>query len=397
MTAATYSRQAPGGVPTRNQVHVPRAPHVVFSGGATGGHLFPGLAVAERLALADGRLRITFAGQGKAWEQAQVARAGFEYLALPCLPTPQSPWSAWRFLRSHLVGYREASAFARATAVSAVVGLGGYSSVPMARVAARHRLPLVLLEQNVVPGRATRWLARSATWVCASFAETASALPFPNRVRVTGNPLRLQFRSLATSPEMCLPTASDLTRPRRLIILGGSGGDELLNQHAPKAIYKLGAALAGWEIVHQTGKRGHENTRTLYRKLGLSATVTPFIEQMAAVLSESDLALSVAGGGTLAELAAAGVPAVLVPLAHALDDHQRLNAEALAAGGSARVVDARSVRGRIDEALVASLAPLVRDERARLKMRHAMLCAARPEAALRVARLIQDVLAAVEP
>jgi len=166
--------------------------HIVFSGGGTGGHLFPGLAVAQQLAAAVPGLRITFCGGGKPFERKYVSRAGFEYLTLPARPLPHGAREAVAFLVENVAGYLAASRFLSEEHVAAVVGLGGYASVPMARAATQRRVPLVLLEQNAIAGRATRWLARRAALVCTAFDETAG-LRCRCPVRVTGNPVRAKF------------------------------------------------------------------------------------------------------------------------------------------------------------------------------------------------------------
>ena len=154
--------------------------HIVFSGGGTGGHLFPGLAVAQQLAAAVPGVRITFCGGGKPFERKYVGRAGFDYLTLPARPLPHGAREAVAFLVENVAGYLAASRFLGEEHVAAVVGLGGYASVPMARAATQRRVPLVLLEQNAVAGRATRWLARRAALVCTAFdADRRPSLPLP--------------------------------------------------------------------------------------------------------------------------------------------------------------------------------------------------------------------------
>src|SRR5439155_1435237 len=136
--------------------------HIVLAGGGTAGHLFPGLAVAEQLARAEPAARITVAGAGRSFERAHVLAAGLDYLPLRCRPLPRRPTDAIRFVADNLRGYYAAVRFVRDQEVSIVVGLGGYASAAMARAAIARRLPLVLLEQNAMPGRATRWLAPRA-------------------------------------------------------------------------------------------------------------------------------------------------------------------------------------------------------------------------------------------
>ena len=164
----------------------PEPCHVVFAGGGTGGHLFPGLAVASELRALNAAVRITLATGNKPLEREQVAAAGLEQLKLPSHPWPRGPRGAWRFVAENLSGYRAARRFLRENEVSAVVGLGGYASAPMAWAAASAGVPLVLLEQNAVPGRVTRWLAPRASLVCVAFEEARSQLQCGGPVRCDG-------------------------------------------------------------------------------------------------------------------------------------------------------------------------------------------------------------------
>src|ERR1700722_1084846 len=230
--------------------------HIVLAGGGTAGHLFPGLAVADLLVRSGLTNRITVIGSGKPFEQQQVTAAGYEYLPLPCRPLPRRPGQALRFVTDNLSAFYTARRFLRTTEVALVVGLGGYASAAAVRAAARSKIPYVLLEQNVVPGRATRWLAPQAAIVCAAFSEVRTHLRPRTRVRVTGTPLRKEF---ARPRRESIPPPGE-KRPPRLIVLGGSGGSRTLNEHAPRAIYKARAALTGWEVIHQTGTASPEST-----------------------------------------------------------------------------------------------------------------------------------------
>jgi UDP-N-acetylglucosamine--N-acetylmuramyl-(pentapeptide) pyrophosphoryl-undecaprenol N-acetylglucosamine transferase len=259
------------------------------------------------------------------------------------------------------------------------VGLGGYASVPMAWAASRRGVPLVLLEQNAVPGRATRWLARRATVVCLAMAQAQSKLSCRCPVQVTGNPIRAGFHR-----DPCRQVAA--SAGRRLVVLGGSGGAESLNQNVPLALAKVRRLLAGWQIVHQSGEAGVRATAQLYGGLGLPATVRGFVADMPRLLAGAELAVCRAGGTTLAELAAAGVPAVLVPYPHAADDHQRHNAKAFSAG--AVTVDSRRLPGPLHGHLAAVLWDLLGEPGRLKRMSAAMYRLARPRAAGDVAELI---------
>lgn len=355
--------------------------HVVFSGGGTGGHLFPGLAVADELRRAEPQIRITFAGRGTAFERDHVSRAGYDYLRLASRPLPRGPWQAVRFFTEHLAGYRAARKFVRRQQVSAVVGLGGYASVPMARAAAAQRVPLVLLEPNACPGRANAWLAGSATLLCTAFESARRQLRTRCPVRLTGTPVRTQSA----------PPRGDGARPRQLLVLGGSQGARVLNQQVPRALYRVGKLAAGWRIVHQSGPRDHEATRELYHKLAIRAEVMPFVEDLPRLLAETDFAVARAGGSTIAELAAAGVGALVIPYPHAADDHQRKNAEELVKAGAAVMVDAREVSGRLDYRLADELKALLSYPQRIVALGEAMHSLARPASAWTVAMMVRDL------
>jgi UDP-N-acetylglucosamine--N-acetylmuramyl-(pentapeptide) pyrophosphoryl-undecaprenol N-acetylglucosamine transferase len=363
--------------------------HILFAGGGTAGHLFPGLAVADELKRAAPHLRISFAGSGKFFESEHVGRAGYKYVTVPCRPLPRKAIETLRFLPDNVHGYYAARTLLRDERVSLVVGLGGYASVPAARAAARLGVPYVLLEQNAVPGRATRWLAPGAALVCSALEGLHTQLRGGCRLRVTGNPLRQAFNKKAT-PANLLP--SRIGRARRLVVLGGSGGSSTLNTQVPFALYKSGAALHDWQIIHQSGERNAAAVGLLYRKLGIRATVAPFIANLPEVLRCSHLAVSRAGGTTLAELAASGLPAVLLPFPKATDDHQRKNADVFAAAGGAALVDEREVSGRLDNHLAGAISGLATDHLLRARKAESMYRLARPEATRIVADAITYVL-----
>ena len=392
--------------------------HIVFSGGGTGGHLFPGLAVAESLSAQIARLRVTFAGSGKTFEQRNVAAAGFEYLALPCRPLPGKAGEAVSFLVENLAGYFAARRFLKEERVDAVVGLGGYASVPMGRAAAQSGRPLILLEQNAVPGRATRWLSKKADLICTSFPETEDRFSGHCPVRLTGNPVRKDFFSgrrsslalkegpvenaeplpLPSSPQPNPPPANFRSAPgegtpaHQLLVFGGSGGARSLNESLPRAFYKLRDQLMGWNIIHQTGDADFHTTALLYEKLAIEATVLPFLHDLPWQLQRADLAVCRAGGTTLAELAAAGVPAVLIPYPSAKDDHQRKNALVYSAAGAASIVEEPLASGRLDDALAGQLQILLTEEEKRREMSAAMARLAHPYAAADIADLVWSMV-----
>lgn len=355
--------------------------HIVFSGGVTGGHLFPGLAVAEQIARLAPGARITFCGPGGKLDRNEVARAGHEYLELACPRAPRRFWRFPHFAQHMLQGQWAAATYLRRNSVSAVVGLGGFASAPMALAAARRRIPLVLLEQNAVLGRANRWLSRLSQALCLAFDETDRTPDAARRiVHVTGTPIRSAFNT------------RQLKQERVLLVLGGSGGARALNEAVPRALAGLRAALDGWRVVHQSGAGDQDSTVAAYRAAGIDATVAPFITDMPAALCNAALAVCRAGGSTLAELAVIGTPAVLIPFAQAADDHQRQNARAYARGGAATLIDGAGLSPHeLQKHIQSELARLLADESERIRMARAMNTFGRPDAAQRVAEIVLDL------
>jgi UDP-N-acetylglucosamine--N-acetylmuramyl-(pentapeptide) pyrophosphoryl-undecaprenol N-acetylglucosamine transferase len=359
--------------------------------------LFPGLAVATRLADDMPRVRISFAGSGKEFERRQVVAAGFDYVPIACAPLPHRLRDLPGFVLANLSGYRAAKRFLTGQQVTAVVGLGGYASVPMARAAARRAIPLLLLEQNAVPGRATRWLARSATMVCTAFRQCDGYLPARCPVRLTGNPIRGGFFGTPRALREVRPHAereeydAGVAAGANLLVLGGSAGARSLNENVPQTLARIRPMLAGWTVIHQSGPADVCRTQDLYDACGLRAFVAAFLTDMPQTLARTRLAICRAGGTTLAELAASGVPAVLVPYPHAADDHQRRNAASFAASGGCLVIDERDGRLPLADRLAEVLSPLVADSCRLAVMSSAIRRLAKPAAAAEIAAVIRQL------
>ena len=382
-------------------------PHVLFAAGGSASHLFPGMAVADHLRrLMPGAL-VTFAGTGAARERHTVRIAGHHYSTIPTHPLPRNPLQAVRFVTDNVAGYCAARWMLREQRVSLVVGLGGSTSVAVVRAAVARGIPVVLLEQNAVPGRTTRWLSRAAAMVCAAFEEVRPHLHVQAPVTVTGNPCRTVFEDLykrtmgqaanvraglTDAPGALGGGAVGPRRQKRLVILGGSGGARSLNEAIPPALKRLGDRLHDWQIVHQTGDGQLQETESRYAQLGLKALAVTHIDEIASVLFASDLVVSRASGTTLAELALAGVPALLVPFPHAADNHQTANAKVYAAAHACRMVDETQQTGALDAALARELDSLVSDHHLRVEMGRNMQKLARPQAAAQIAGAIADQL-----
>jgi len=282
---------------------------------------------------------------------------GYALTAHDAPPLAQIKRRPWHFLTAHWRAIRDIRREFQTDRPAAVIGLGGFASVPVVIAAQRESIPVLLLEQNVIPGRANWWLARRHP-ICVTFDETREHLPRRAVCHVTGNPLREEILALysSTSPQPLgatagLPSseilpgkhtsgqAGSATQPKTLLILGGSHGSRQINESAFNAVRNLREQLATWHIIHQTGPDGAEQARRIYSQCHLSATAEPFFDDLPRLYPQTTLAISRAGATTLTELAAAGIPSILLPYPLAAADHQTRNADAFANAGAAILID----------------------------------------------------------
>lgn len=355
-----------------------KAIHVLMAGGGTGGHVFPALAVAAELERRGHR--VSWAGRARSMEYKLVTAAGLDFHELPAHPwvgqgLGSKAGAAITLLTSSLRG----RALVRTTAADAVLGTGGYVSTPAvlgARLAGR---PAFLLEPNARAGAANRLAAR---WAKAAFvAHETTARDLSCEVEVSGIPVRADFHEIGPLPE----------GNAHLLILGGSQGAQQLNQLIPTVVARLVAEseLPGLTVTHQTGGAHVDSVRAAYRTHGVdidgAVSVVPFIEEVAAAMTRAHLVVSRAGALATAELAAAGRPAVLVPLLGAGAGHQRLNAERVQESGGAIVPSGHELdAGEFGDAVMG----LLRDRSRLLAMSLSARALAQPRAASRIAEAV---------
>ncbi|MGY8564210.1 undecaprenyldiphospho-muramoylpentapeptide beta-N-acetylglucosaminyltransferase [Paracidovorax citrulli] len=353
--------------------HASPRPVLIMAGG-TGGHIFPGLAVA-RVLRARG-IPVTWLGSEGGMETRLVPQhdihidtlaisglRGKGKLALLTAPG--------RLLRA----VRAAGFLIRDRQPRAVIAFGGFASGPGGLAARLHGLPLLVHEQNRAPGLTNRVLSRFARRVLTGFPGS-----FAQREEAVGNPVRAEIAAIA-APEQRL---ADRHGPLRLLVLGGSQGARALNNAVPKAL----AAVAGEfavEVRHQSGEKLHAEALQAYQDAGVAAQVQPFIADMADAFGWADLVVCRSGASTLAELCAAGVGSVLVPFAAAVDDHQTRNAEYLVERGAAVLL-------KQDDALALQLQHVLRDLAANPARRMQMAVAARALAKVDAAERIADII-----
>ena len=348
---------------------------VVIAGGGTGGHLYPGIAVARELMARDSGAQVSFAGTASGIESRVLPREG---LALDLIRSgglkgksiadrlrgawllPLGIGDAWRLLSKRRPNL--------------VIGVGGYSSGPVVLVAALRGIATMVLEQNAVPGLTNRLLAPMVRAAAVTYDSTRSF--FGSKAVLSGNPVRPEF--FASAGPSTEAGADGSNAVVRVLVFGGSQGAHAVNVAMVEAAAELAAGRPHIRITHQTGERDVEMVRAGYGKAGIQADVEPFFYDMGRQLGRADVIVCRAGATTLAEVAAAGKAAILIPLPTATDDHQRRNAEALAASGAAEVLLQSEATG---STLAKRILSLAGDEAARTRMATAARALARPDAA----------------
>jgi UDP-N-acetylglucosamine--N-acetylmuramyl-(pentapeptide) pyrophosphoryl-undecaprenol N-acetylglucosamine transferase len=353
----------------------------LFAGGGTGGHLFPGIAVAEQLLTQRPEARILFVGSDRSIERQILAGTPFLHCELPAPSLAVVRRHPLQFARQLNAARRQARELLERESPLAVIGCGGFASAAPVYAAWRQSVPFVLLEQNTIPGRATRWLSRLGGTVCLSFEAARSHLPSSARTLVTGNPVRREIEELANRPN---ETARQPGEIRTLLVLGGSQGARPVNEMLIDFANRSAHALAGWQVVHQTGQADVGRVRQAYAAAGIDADVAAFFPNLAVQYRQASLVVSRAGATTLAELACAATPAVLVPYPQAMDNHQWHNARVFEQAGAAVIVEQQSDPTAGSQAFDETLSRLLNDEHRRATMARAMAGLARPDAAARV-------------
>ena len=347
---------------------------VLIAAGGTGGHLFPGIAVADELVRRDAGTRVVFAGTPRGLESRLVPRAGYALELLPILPLngvglvrmlSGLAVLPWGLLKSALLVLR--------LRPSAVLGIGGYAGGPVTLLAALLGVRAVILEPNARPGFTNRILGPFVDTAACAYDE--ARVSFGAKGVLTGNPVRGGFAALP---------ARQPREPLTLLAFGGSQGSRALNQALVAAL----PSLPGPErlrIVHQTGPALRDEVEAAYRAAKRPDEVVAFLDDMPRSFGEADLVLSRSGATTCAELCAAGKAAILVPFGGAADDHQTTNARALEAQGAARVVLEPQLTG---DSLARAVAELLGAPETLTAMGVAARRLGRPDAAARVADLL---------
>ena len=308
---------------------VNQTPKVMIMAGGTGGHVFPGIAIAK--ALQEQGIAVCWLGTQVGMEQPWVEKANIPFDAIAIKGLRGKGLLGW--LRSPLSVWQatlQAKAIIEQQQPHLVLGMGGFVCGPGGLAAKLKGLPLVIHEQNAVPGLTNRWLAKLADWVFTAFPQTVIS---GEHVQLVGNPVREELASIATVQPH---------QPRHLLVLGGSRGALALNEQVPKALALLPESVRP-QVWHQTGEKTFQQAQAAYQQAGVSAQLVPFIEDMAEAYQWADLVICRAGALTVSELMTVARPAILVPFPFAVDDHQTANAKVLAQMGGGQVIQQKAL------------------------------------------------------
>ena len=323
---------------------------VVIAGGGTGGHLYPGIALAKALMRQDMNIKVSFVGTQKGIESEVLPREGFELktiLSAGLLGKKSvSRWMSWVKLP---IGTAQSMCFLINKRPNLVVGVGGYASGPLVLSAWLLRIPILIHEQNFFPGLTNKWLGKIATKVAISFKDSAKFFP-KDKVALTGNMIREDF---------CQPQEELPVKPQeffRILVLGGSQGAHSINVAMVEALQSLTSKLGNIHITHQTGKNDYEMVKTEYENSGLSYEVRPFIDDIAEQYNKASLVICRAGATTLAEVTACGKVSVLIPYPHAAHNHQEKNAQVLDSANAGELMLDKDLSGeRIAKSILRAI------------------------------------------
>jgi UDP-N-acetylglucosamine--N-acetylmuramyl-(pentapeptide) pyrophosphoryl-undecaprenol N-acetylglucosamine transferase len=351
---------------------------VLIAGGGTGGHVIPALAIARELKTrysAD----ILFVGTARGIENRLVPKAGFGLMLVKVGALKNvSLMTRLRTLVDLPLAILHSRKIIRAFDPHVVVGVGGYASGPAMAAAILRGIPTLAFEPNYVPGFANKVVGR---WVSAGAVHFEQTRHYFRNARVVGVPVRAEFFNISSLPENHPPT---------LLVFGGSQGARAINQAVTAVVPLLQEYIPGLQVIHQTGERDYNEVQATYTRAGASAEVSAFIDNMPQAFARADLLVCRSGASTVAEITAAGKPAIFIPFPQAADDHQRRNAEAIATAGAAVLVPESELT---PEKLAQAITGLFRDPARLREMSEKAKALGHQDAAGQVAQMIADLAA----
>ena len=309
--------------------------NVIFAGGGTGGHLIAGLSIAQEISSRFPGANIIFFGTSKKGESGYIGKSGYEFKQIKaCKFTSFIRLPV--FIIASLIGVIYSLINIIRIKPDIIIGLGGYGSALPVVAACIAGVPIVLIEQNVIPGRANLIMARWADAVLCHWESTKRRFKKVHSVSVTGIPIREGV--IANGAEIGKNPFGLTSQGKTLLVMGGSQGAQAINKVILQSIPELKDLIPDLQIIHLTGKEGYKEAKDVYDNLGISSFVSEFSNDMGIAYKLSDLVICRAGANTIAEISAVGIPAILIPYPYATDNHQYWNAYELARIGGALII-----------------------------------------------------------
>jgi UDP-N-acetylglucosamine--N-acetylmuramyl-(pentapeptide) pyrophosphoryl-undecaprenol N-acetylglucosamine transferase len=361
-----------------------------FAGGGTGGHLYPAIAAAERIIALEPKARVLFFCSTRDIDKYILSQTDFQFSILPAKTFPLRPTQIPYFLKSFRDSYKTAAQELAKNKNSVVIGLGGFVSGPACLAAYHKRVPLALLNVDIVPGKANKIIARWADEIFVQFEDTAKY--FNNRkakISALGCPLRRGFAN--PDPTKAIEKIN-LDKGRKiLLITGASSGSQSINDAVCSILDKLDCFADDWQIVHLAGRNNPEIVNTAYEKAKIRHRILDYYDEMPDLLAAADLVVGRSGAVSIAEFAVSGVPSICVPYPHHKDRQQYLNAQKLVDAGAAVIVEDLPDNNKFAEKLWNELECLMKNAQKRLQMARSSTNFAKPKASFEIAERLLKI------
>lgn len=353
---------------------------ILIVAGGTGGHLYPGISVANKLKEQNHQVLMII--RDKDMEKEVVSKYHLEFDTISGVGLKKSISGLLKFCIHFIRGLGQAKNILAKFKPDVILAMGNYLSLPVALAGQRYNIPVVLHEQNCLPGKATMFLAKKAAKICISFIESTGYLEkYQSKIVFTGNPLR---------PEMAARQGNTSVKPgKNILVFGGSQGAHSINMAMIAALDNMEKVRTEATITHLTGTKDLSLAEDGYRERNFDVTLVSYLHDMQEVYTKATLVVSRAGAATIAELAFYGLPSILVPYPFAAEDHQRINADVLVKSGAARMILDRDLTGEI---LAKNIMEIIQNDTTLQQMSAAARKLAQPQAAEHIAKVLAEIL-----
>ncbi len=352
---------------------------VLIVAGGTGGHLYPGISVAKKLI--ENHHQVLLVIRAKELEMKAVSNAHLEFATIAGTGLKKSLVGllifGWQFLK----GFSQAQGIIARFNPEVILAMGNYLSLPIAMAGRQRKIPVVLHEQNCLPGKATKFLAKKAAAICISFAESVAYLGiYKSKIVFTGNPLRPEILAAGAKPRD--------RQTSNVLVFGGSQGAHKINQAMVEALDRLESVRTKMTITHLSGTKDQQLVEKGYQERNFNVSLASYREDMHEAYMKASLVVARAGAATLAELAYFGLPSILIPYPYAAEDHQRINAEVFVQAGAARMIMDQDLSS---ETLANNIMEIIQNETVLQYMSKAALKLAQPQAVDKIVTVLQDL------